>query len=153
MFIINISSQEIKAFTIDSWPPFMYSEDGNIKGLATEIVRKVFDLADVSLEIQVAPWARAYKNATELDDAMIYMLFRTIDRESLFQWVGPIIPAYDMYFYKLKNRTDISFDSLDEAKQFTIGVVRNVANHNFLLSKGFTDGVNLSGVSTPQQNI
>lgn len=146
-------SNEISATTISTWPPFMFEENGKITGIATEIVESIFEEVAIDYKIYVYPWARAYQQVKTSNKDMIYMLYRTPERESLFNWVGPIVPAHNMYFYKLSERKDIVINSLDDAKKYKVGVVRNVANHKFLLSKGFDDGVHLDPVVAPQQNV
>ncbi|WP_163133241.1 ABC transporter substrate-binding protein [Agarivorans sp. Alg241-V36] len=139
--------------TINSWPPYMFLEDGRISGIATDIVKATFKKANIELELDTYPWARAYQITLTQKDTLIYMLYRTEDRESLFKWVGPIVPAQPMYFYKLRSRSEINISSLEDAKQYTVGVVRNVANHKFLLKQGFEEGKNIAAVTNPQQNL
>ncbi|MGY5450685.1 substrate-binding periplasmic protein [Agarivorans sp. MS3-6] len=139
--------------TIDSWPPYMFFEDGQLSGIATDIVEATFKKAGLELDIDVYPWARAYQIALNQEGTLIYMLYRTAERESLFKWVGPIVAAQPMYFYKLKNRPEIDINALEDAKRYTVGVVRDVANHKFLLKQGFEDGKNIAAVTSPQQNL
>lgn len=87
------------------------------------------------------------------ENVMIYIIYRTPERENLFKWVGPIIPPYNMYFYKLKERKKITITTLNDAKIHRIGVVRNVANHKYLLDRGFEDGKQLYPVTDARQNI
>ncbi len=82
-------AQDIVASTIESWPPFMFKQDGEITGIATDVVRATFKKAGVSLKIQIYPWARAYKTALDKKNTMVFMLYRTPDREELFKWIGP----------------------------------------------------------------
>ncbi|MBL8992176.1 MAG: transporter substrate-binding domain-containing protein [Spirochaetia bacterium] len=139
--------------TIDSWPPYMFNENKGISGIATDIVRAAFKKAGYPAEIRAYPWARAYQKALEEKNTAIYLLYRTPEREARFQWVGPIIPALPMYFYKLKSRTALAVHSLGDAKACRVGVVRGVAIHKWLLDRGFVEGKNLEAVSDPQQNI
>ena len=131
----------------------MFLEEGRISGIATDIVRATFERAKIALKLDISPWARAYQIALTEKDTFIYMLYRTEDRESSFKWVGPIVPAQPMYFYKLRSRSEISINSLEDAKQYTVGVVRNVANHKFLLKQGFEEGKNIAAVTNPKQNL
>ncbi len=45
-------------------------------------------------------WARAYEIALHEKNVLIYSIKRTSERESLFKWVGVIVPI-DFYFYAL----------------------------------------------------
>lgn len=149
---VAFTAETITAVTIPSWPPFMYEEEDSVKGIATDIVRVILDSSHVEYEIKTYPWARAFLTAQESKDHMLFIVYRTPERENMFRWVGPILPSYDMSFYKLKSAKDVVLGSLDDAKQYRVGVVRNVANHKYLLSMGFVEGKNLFPVPTPEMN-
>lgn len=149
----TIPADTYKGYTIDSWPPFMYVENNRITGIATEIVREVFRDSHIDMTVEAVQWTRAYDSALKEQKSFIYLLYRTDEREPLFKWVGPIVPAIDMNLYRLKKRDDITANSLEDAKSYRIGVVRGVANHKYLIDQGFEEGVNLEAVSSPGQNI
>lgn len=151
--ILPVHSEQFYGYTIDNWPPFMFKEDNRITGIATEIVREVFRGADIYISVEAVPWTRAYKNALEDENTFIYLLYRTPEREELFKWVGPIVPPIKSHLYKLKEREDIRINAIEEAKEYRIGVVRGVANHNYLLNQGFEEGKNIEAVTDVQQNI
>lgn len=147
-----VRAQDITVVTYE-WPPYNYTENGEIIGISTQIVRAVLNKAKVAAEYKVYPWARAYKMASEQKNILIYTIRRTPEREALFKWVGPITPPADSYFYKLKKRTDIVIHSLEDARQYKIGVTRDDSMHLFLLRHGFEEGTHLEVVTTDTQNL
>lgn len=140
---IYATAQELKAVTQD-FKPYSYEQNGKVTGIATEIVELILERANLQASFTVYPWARAYKIATEEPNVMIYSLVRSAERENLFKWIGPILPPVKTYLYKLKKRTDIHLTSLDDARQYSIGVVRATMPHQFLMKQGFEEEKNLS---------
>ncbi|MEF7615161.1 transporter substrate-binding domain-containing protein [Aquincola sp. MAHUQ-54] len=112
-------------------------EGGQVKGPAPRIVEAVLREAGFrDHRMSLYPWARAYDMALHEPDVLIFLLARTPEREKQFQWVGEFRQvAY--HFYKLKERTDVRVDTLDDAKHYTIGVSRDDVRHQYLRAKGF----------------
>ena len=57
-------------------------------------------------------------------------------RMKYFKWIGPVSDR-NIYFYKLKSRSDIIINKLSDAKKYNVGTVINTANSEYLESKGF----------------
>jgi len=136
-----ISADEIKVVT-ETWEPYNFEKNGKVTGISTEIVEYSLKKAGIGIsgnKIKIYPWVRAYKMATENENILIYTILRTQERENTFKWVGPLIPSEKFYFYKNKSRTDISVNSLDEAKKYQIGVLRGSVHEDFLLTNGFSN--------------
>jgi polar amino acid transport system substrate-binding protein len=149
--VISANAEEIKVVT-EEWPPYNYTENGEITGVVTEIVKATLDKAGIKTTIQVYPWARAYMMAAEEKDILIYTIFRLPERESLFHWIKLDGISTEMYLFSPKSRPDIVITSLEDAKKYKIGVTRETSTHVFLLSKGFEEGVNLFPVKSEVQN-
>jgi polar amino acid transport system substrate-binding protein len=145
---IDVVTEELK--------PLNYSENGEIKGTATSVVRKVLDKAGVAYKINVYPWARAYSRAESIENVMIYTMNRSPERELLFKWIGSVTPqndsssAYSTSLYKLKSNNDVVAETLLEAKKYSVAVVRKDTNYDFLSSQGFSK---LNLISTRAQSI
>jgi polar amino acid transport system substrate-binding protein len=148
--VISVKAEETIRVVTESWRPYNYEENGIAKGPSSELVRKVLDKAGIQYKIRVYPWARAYKIALEEKNVLIYTIARTPERESLFKWVRPIAEPDNTYLYKLSNRKDIIINTLDDAKKYQIGIIKESMYHQFLIKKGFTD--NLQIVPQQQQN-
>ena len=89
---INIMSEE--------YPPYNYTIKTNddkkfLTGYAVELLVTVFKKINAPQsreKIKVLPWARSYKLAqTEGLQNMLFVTTRTKERETLFNWVGPIV--------------------------------------------------------------
>lgn len=91
-------------------PPLNYQDGGQVSGFATELLQTVMQQAGYSVDIQLMPWARAYRLVMEGPDRIIYSITRTPQREPLFHWVGPISPR-QIKLYRLNSRSDIQINS------------------------------------------
>jgi polar amino acid transport system substrate-binding protein len=136
----------------EEMPPFNYTENGEVTGMATEVVRGVLDRTGLSATFVVYPWKRAYQTALRQPNVLIYSIGRNPDREEKFQWVGVIAPV-NMHFFKLRRRDDIHINTVEEAKQYRIGAVSGDYTLNFLRGTGFEERRNLDVTGTFRQNI
>ncbi|MCP4110794.1 MAG: transporter substrate-binding domain-containing protein [Desulfobacteraceae bacterium] len=137
-FAFPVAGAEKISIVTESLPP--YQIQGNqkeVSGMATEIVRAVLKEAGMQGDIRMYPWARAYKIALYQKNVLIYSIMRTRQRENFFKWVGVITP-FDIYLHKLKSRTDVTVNSLEDCKKYLIGVVKdNAEDHYFMSKRGF----------------
>lgn len=147
----NANAQTLRVVTSD-FPPFQISVGNAVSGLATEVVEAVIKNAGYSSNIKLYPWARAYKMALKGPPVLIYSIVRSTEREKLFKWIGPIAP-YNVYFWKLKERTDININSFESAKRYLCGGVFDDIKASQLQKIGFTLGKNLDLVSDDSLNI
>lgn len=130
----TVASESLVIMT-ENYPPFNYQEDGNLKGASVEIVQAIIDEIQVSSEIKLFPWARAYQNIQQDNNQVLFSMARTPSREDMFKWVGPLI-QYDIYLYKKKGSA-FSIQSIEDAKELVVGVKKNTARHTFLKKNGF----------------
>jgi len=131
-------AQTITVATEES-PPLNFTKDGKVQGPATALVEATLKAAKLDFKVDVYPWARAMAMATEQPNVLIFSLGRTAEREPNFKWVGEITP-FRYSLYKLKKRADIKLTKLDDAKKYSVGVVRDDVLAKHLLGKGFTAG-------------
>lgn len=154
LWAADLSALEFKVLTED-YAPFNYMENGELTGFTTEIVEILLEktgIQPVRGKILLWPWKRAYQTALEEENVLLFTTTRTPEREDLFKWVGPIYPR-EQWVFKLKERTNIQIDSLEDAKGYTIVAVKEAANHQFLSKHGFEEGKNLLTTNTGDSKI
>lgn len=134
IFIQNVAAQELGIYTSNE-APMNFEENGSIVGFSTDIVKEIITRTNSTDEIQLVPWARAYKTALVKSNAIVFTMGRTSAREALFHWVGPIVQK-KWVFYALKKR-GVRIKRLSDAKQLTVGVVSNDARAEYLKVEGF----------------
>jgi len=130
-------------------PPYQIVKENELTGVSTEIIRLMLKELGMHAEIQPFPWARAYRLALENKNTMIFTILRNKQREKLFKWVGSLFP-FEVYFYKLVSRKEIVVNTLEDAKKYQVGLMRDDSRAIYLQSQGFT---NVQLVVADAQNI
>lgn len=129
-------AESIKAVTEDT--SYSYLQDGQVAGPASRVVEAMLQRAGLNdYSLALYPWARAYDMALQQPDVLIYLIARTPEREPLFKWVGEVT-RIEYHFYKLREQPDIRVHSLADAKNYSVGVLRDDVRHEYLQAEGFT---------------
>ncbi len=106
--------------------PVHFTEDGRIVGIATDIVRSIFQEVGLRPDIRSYPWKRTYINVLRNPGSFVFTINRTQDRENFFQWIGPIMHKRT-YLYRLASRKDIHVPGPDALHQYTTVVILGYA--------------------------
>ena len=154
LFLGNVQAYATESLNVltEEWPPYNYSLNGEVTGLSTDLVKQVIERAGYDYRISIKPWKRAYNEALETRNTLLYTTSRTEKREKLFKWVGPLYPRRVVLF-RLKRNTSVEVNSLDDLRKYRIGVLRGGSVEEYLVSKGFTKEKNLDLAATGKQNI
>jgi len=131
--------------------PYNFTSDsGEIIGINVDIVKALLNNSKIKYEINLYPWTRAYKKTLSYENNGLISTARTPNREDMFKWVGPLSSGQG-YLYKLKSRDDIQIKSLDDAKKYSVAIVRGGVYQNLFESLGFKVGENLMPFSYSKQ--
>ncbi|MBN1968440.1 MAG: transporter substrate-binding domain-containing protein [Candidatus Delongbacteria bacterium] len=152
VFYSLLFSKSIKVYT-EEFPPYNYeTSDGEVTGVSTEIVKAIFEDAEILYGIFIYPWARAIYEVENNEYTALYSTSRRPDREAKFLWVGELlIPKYSIF--ALSNRDDIKGKKIEDFKQYRIGTTKGDARESYLISKGFKIGENIDQVTGAVANI
>lgn len=124
---------DLVAYTTE-WRPYNYEENGEVRGVSTEILRAVCAEAKLSCEIHLVPWARAYATVSATPNTLLYTTARIAPREQEFLWVGPVLPRVTWVYGSAGMQERIrSFRDLAAVK---IGVIRGEAPIKDLEAEG-----------------
>ena len=116
----------------------VYLQNGKVSGPVTQVVETALKRANLrDYRLFMYPWARSYEIALREPNVLIYRLVRTPAREAQFKWIAEF-NRVQASFYKLKERRDIVVKSMAQAKQYTVGVIREDFRHQYLLQQGFS---------------
>ena len=137
LFAQSLLADELMILT-ENLPPLNYVKDGVLVGPAVEIVKEIQRRVGSNAQIQVYPWARAYKMALEEKNIILFGMARTSVRQDKFYWIGPIARKRDILV--AKKGSGIKINSLEDAKKVEhIGTLRDDTKEEFLKSHGFTN--------------
>lgn len=104
-------------------PYNFYDNNDKVIGINIEIVKALLARTNISADINIYPWVRSYQLTLKQGNAGLMSTARTVERESQFKWVGPLASG-EGYLYQLRSRTDIKINSLQEAQNYLVAVVR-----------------------------
>ncbi len=140
-FPLAIAAGEIEIWG-EEFSPFGYIENGKHSGMVTEIVQHLINDTGISVKAwHMAPWARAFKEAKETPNTLLYTVVRKSDREELFHWIGPVSDR-TIYLFKLSSRKDIQVSSWEDIQHYNVGSLIGGASTENLESHGIhTDKV------------
>jgi len=134
----QIDQTNLQIITEEFAPYNFMSEEGEITGQSTEVVKEILSRLGQEVEIQLMSWNKGYVLALSKPGVILYSTFRTVEREDLFNWVGPIA-SDEMLFYARKG-SDIIIRSLENTKAVAaIGVVKDDARHQLLTKNHITN--------------
>ena len=155
VLVIHASHVSAESMTVlsEDYPPFQWVDsDGKATGFGVDLVKTIFATAKLPManhEIVIMPWVRAYQETLKNKNTAVFMTVRTMERDPLFKWVGPLFPRR-IWLFALGERTDLEGLTFEAAKKKIIGGYRASASTNYLKQLGF---INVPEVDTPLQNF
>ncbi|MBG6291189.1 MULTISPECIES: substrate-binding periplasmic protein [Pseudomonas] len=86
----------------EEWAPYNYVENGQLTGMATDIVKAIMGLTGDDFAIELLPSMRTSLALQSQPKTIMFSMFRTPAREPLYKWVGPIVEE-SIHPYQLAN--------------------------------------------------
>jgi polar amino acid transport system substrate-binding protein len=118
--------------------PLNFVKEGVLVGPAVDMVKEIQRRVGSHAQIQVYPWARAYKMALEEENIILFGMAYTQVRRDRFYWIGPIARKSDIFV--ARKGSGIHINSLEDAKRVErIGTLRDDTKEIYLKSRGFTN--------------
>lgn len=138
-----LAVEKINIVTED-WPPFNYAlPNGEVGGISSEKVKKVFNLSNLPYDIKIYPWATAYELAKSSENVLIYSIIRSKEREKHFKWICPLTQPVTMFYFGLSGRRDINLTGADDIKRYTIGITPSEFSDHYLQKKTSPNNQNI----------
>jgi len=148
------SKQKHIQIVTEDWPPFNYAlPNGQIGGISSVKVKQIFAMADIPYTITLHPWLKAFEQAKNNQNVMIYSILRSKEREDQFKWICPLTQPVTLFYFSLSHRDDIDLVSLRDIDQYTIGVTASEYSHHFLQKKISKDDSNIRMSNSSPDNL
>lgn len=148
LILPRVATAKLSIITEEN-PPFNYTQNRRLTGATVDVVREIVRRLGIHADIEVAPWARGYKRLQSEPDVVLFTTARTRERESLFQWVGPLYRTRLAFYARKADHRRI--DGMDAAKKVdAIATYKDDYREQILKSLGFT---NLDSSNSSQSNI
>lgn len=123
-------------------PPLSYEQNGRLLGVSTDIFLEMCRRSEIDVtrkDIRIWPWARSYDEALHSPDVVLYSMARTMEREALFQWVGPIMDVRCTVVARKRTKMEID-DIRQSVIDYRIGTVPKSAPELRLIEMGVGTG-------------
>ena len=119
-------------------PPYCYTSKGRPMGVAVELFEKMTQQAQIDCPVESIrfwPWARGYEEVQVNRNAILFPMARTVEREALVQWIGPIQTLKASFIARKASK--ITFQSIDQVtEKYIVGTIRDSAAEQMLVSMG-----------------
>jgi len=133
----------------EEYPPVTFMRDGKPSGFVTDMVREIAARQGIPDNIRLTSWKNAYNMALLHPKVVLFSAERTPDRESLFQWVGPV--GKNSAILYARKGSGIRMSSLEEARKIAaIATTTNWFTEQYLKREGFK---NLHSSPDPRSNV
>lgn len=119
-----IASNKTFIVTTEEWPPFISGKLSN-NGWTMEVARAALEPEGYDVSLQLVPWARALKCSKSGKCDGLYLSYYVEERTQWYVFSDPVAKL-ETGLFKLKS-SDISFDTLDDLRPYTIGMTRGAA--------------------------
>ncbi|WP_417566461.1 substrate-binding periplasmic protein [Marinobacter sp.] len=151
-----LAAERLYIFT-ENYPPynasesgkgFAHSEDG-ITGICTDMVKAILARVDYDYVMKMRDWSYAYNWVQDRENHGLFCTARTDQREEQFQWVGPLASIKWTLF--AAPDSDITLDSLEDAKDLRIAGYKGDVMSGYLVDQGFNVVMGMSGDVNPRR--
>jgi polar amino acid transport system substrate-binding protein len=118
--------------------PLSFTENGNISGQATEVVREIMARTGTKGDMRVLPWEEGIQAVHKKPNIALFSTTMTQKRKGQLQWVGPVT-VLDTNLYAVRG-SGIRIHTLEDAKQVKqIATVADYYSEQMLQQEGFTN--------------
>lgn len=151
--ILFICALLSKAFAVtytiytENLPPYVYQDNNILRGFAVDTVSELFKSVDVNYEIKLLPLRRAYLTVKSTPNTCVFPFERNQQRESSFEWVGPLFISHIALYTNSEFVGDIN--NLVDIKNMTVGTYIGSGTEEYLIQHGF----NVSAVPRDELNL
>ncbi len=119
----------------EDYPPYQTKgAKGGIDGENVKIVKEIMKKAGLAYELKMDTWDKSFETAKKKAYNGVFTAIRNGERESLFQWVGPI--SVTRWVLLAKKSKKIEIKEVADAFKFKIGGYQNDAKSQYLEKLG-----------------
>lgn len=86
-----LAAEEVLHLTTEQYAPFNFQSGGEIAGLGADQVKEIMRRSGIRFDMELLPWSRAIGLAREKPMTCVFTTAHTVDRDSHFKWVEPLL--------------------------------------------------------------
>lgn len=144
----TVLAEPLRLYT-DEYPPLNYMDQGQLTGMAVDVVELLIQRTGQPATVQMVPWTRGFQRVQHETNSALFVTVRTAKREPLFQWVGPITRGSTSFYARRGGGLNVR-TLADVARFSTVAVPKQWYSFEFLRDQGLD---NLYGVPTAQHMV
>jgi len=122
----NLYAKTLNLVTFE-YPPYEYSENGKLKGMAVEVVKLIFKELEIDITIEVLPWARAIKYIEHGERDAIFTAYKNPVREKFADYSTEVLMPQIVSFFVRKGSPIVFDGDFNKLSKHSIGVVRKIS--------------------------
>lgn len=152
LFLSFAFAQDIAVFAGKN-PPFNYRSKGEITGISVDILTHLFKENNLNFDaknIVLDTWSAVFSQALVTPNSILITASRLPERESMFQWIGPV--AQVKLGIIAKKQSHMSLSDVVNLKGYKIISIKNSAAERAFIKLG-GNLQNVVRVSTPKQGF
>lgn len=136
LFPMQVGAEKLFLYAENDHPLQFVDDGGKLTGFTVELVKEIQKRVGNRDLIQIVPWSRGLYKLDNEKNTLLFSMAKTPERESKYQWIGPISTM--KYGFYVKSDSPIKITNLEDAKKIdSIGVYRNDILDLALTRRGF----------------
>jgi polar amino acid transport system substrate-binding protein len=116
-------ADELRVATFN-YPPFQYEEQGEVKGIAVDIVRELFKRLNQPIKIDFYPFPRAVKNLKTGESDVIFTFYFKKEREAFADYTQEALVNQKISLFVHEDSPIVFDGDLSKLNQYKFGLVR-----------------------------
>lgn len=128
VFAINsaMAADSVKLVTLE-YPPYQYSEQGQVSGIVADIVNEAFNRMGKSTDISVNAWPRSLGMVKDGNADAIFTAYKNAERVKFLDYSKTVLMPQEVALF-VKPDSNIQFSGdLKDIKDARIGIVRGIS--------------------------
>lgn len=139
---------ELRILT-ENYPPLSFIENGVITGYGADVVAAIQKQLGTEFPVELQVWDKAYDVALNEANVLLFTMEKTVEREKLFQFVGPLGSNTAWFYIPFGSKLEIK--DLDAARKLkSIATTTDWFTEQQLVKMDFK---NLKSVADPIETI
>ena len=153
MIFGNTNSTALELVTLQ-YPPYEYLQNGEVKGVAVDIVREVFKRIKRPITITLYSWDQSLAMIQKGEADAIFTIFKTPEREAYADYSHEVLMTQVVSLF-IKSDSNIVFDGdVSKLRNCTFGVVHKIS-YGSIFDQAVKNGVirNIETSETGEENM
>lgn len=127
LLIANTASAKVLELVTLQYPPYAYQEQGEVKGVAVDLIQEAFRRMKQPIRISVLPWARAIYQIEQGQSDAIFTIYKTKERALFADYSNEVLIQQSVALFVRKDSAIAFNGQLSQLANYRIGAVRKVS--------------------------